>query len=762
MIRLLARRGLAHASRLRRSSTLIAAAALVAACSDSSVVAPNRALAPVSRASHDVAPAGSLGVLILDVTVWNGANSPEAQAATALGFPVTVVNTATWNSMTTAQFSQYRAVILGDPFCGFPASRAPQITNGTQWGPAINGNVFIIGSDPVDHGKVLVTNNGVKFATAAAGKTGAYITASCYYNGTAPNTAIPWLHGLSSLGEFTATGVSGCFNAAHKVADHPALSGLDDAYLSNWGCSVHEGFDHWPSDFAVLAIASGQGNFYTASDGSFGVPYILARGEGLVIKSDVQLTPASAANTVGATQLLTATVLSNSVPVVGTTVTFTFVDGPRAGQTATATTNENGVATYSYTSTVEGTDGVTAKFVDQLSRTQTSGRSAITWTKPADATPPVVTHTITGGTPSASGWYSSDVTVTFSATDAESAVTTDGCDTQHVTSTTTADGVTFTCKATSTGGEASDAVTIKLDKTVPTVTGAVSSGTLGANGWYTSDVVVTWTPSAAGPSGQTPSADCGNVTLTTDTPSHTFTCTITTGAGLSSAQGTVTVKRDAQSPKIAYALTGTLGNNGWYVSDVGVNWTTTAGLSGVNSCSSTPVAVDGTNITFTCTATAGNGKSATVTTAPAKRDATKPVVTYAGNAGAYTVDQNVSISCTPSDNLSGIATSTCAAISGAGYAFAIGTNAFSATAQDNAGNVGGASTAFTVSVTQDAMCSLVTRWVSNAGVANSMCVKLQHADYGAFRNELAAQSGKKISADNAAILSRLVNVLDPQ
>jgi hypothetical protein len=738
---------------------LVAAMGFLGACSNTDVVAPSSALAPTNSSSRSVAP-GTGGVLILDATVYNGTNSPEAVAARDLGFGVTVVNTATWNAMSADDFAQYRAVILGDPYCGYPASRAPQLTNGSVWGPAINGNVFIIGSDPVDHGKTLVTQKGIAFATAAAGKTGAYITASCYYNGAAANTAVPWLNGLSALGNFTATGVSGCFDAAHKVADHPALTGLDDAYLSNWHCSVHEGFDHWPSDFSVLAIASGQGNFFTASDGTFGVPYILARGEGLVIKSDVQLTPATVSLNVNASQTLTATVVSNAVPVADAAVTFTIVDGPNAGRTATANTDGNGVATFTYSSSLVGTDGITAKFVDAANHTQTSGRAAVTWTVPADATPPTITHTISG-TPNAAGWYNSDVTVTFTATDGESAVTTTGCTTQNVTTTTSADGVTFTCVATSTGGSATDAVTIKLDKTVPTVTGVVSSGTL-VNGWYTDNVVVTWTPSAPGPSGQTPSADCGNVTLTTDTPSHTFTCTVTTGAGLSSAQGSVTVKRDAQTPQIHYTLTGAMGSNGWYVGDVGVVWTTTAGPSGVNTCVSAPVTTDGTGITFSCTATAGNGKSASLTTTPAQRDATKPVVTYAGNAGSYTVDQTVAITCSASDNLSGVASTTCAPVSGAAYTFLIGANSYSATALDRAGNANGAGTTFTVGVTQGSLCALAQRWVSNAGVANSFCVKINGGDYQALRNELSAQSGKKISADNAATLLRLINVLDPQ
>lgn len=730
---------------------------LLVSCTDTPV-SPITSLSAPSSPSADAAP-GTQGVLILDETVSGGASSAEAAAAGSLGLSVTVVSTATWNTMTAAQFSAYRAVVLGDPRCGYPSSRAPQIINGTVWGPTINGNVFIIGSDPVLHNKTLVTNNGIKFATAAEGKTGAYITASCYYHGTAPNTAIPWLHGLSALGEFTAIGTSGAgLNSAHKVADHPALAGLNDAYLSNWGNSVHEGFDHWPSDFAVLAIATGQGSFFTASDGTFGVPYILARGEGLVIKSDVQLTPATATLDVNGTQLLTATVLSNAVPVAGTTVTFTIIDGPNTGRTGTATTDNNGVATFSYSSSQIGTDGITARFQDALNRTQTSGRSAITWTKPSDLTPPVITPSVSG-TLSATGWYTSDVNVSWTVTDAESPVTSStGCTATQLTANQVAQ--TYTCTATSAGGTATQQVTVKIDKTQPTVSGAVTSGTLGANSWYVDNVGITWTPSAAGPSGLTSSSDCSNVTLSTDAASHSFTCTVTTGAGIASAQAIVTVKRDAQTPGISYVLTGTLGTNQWYVSNVGVNWVTTAGPSGVNSCTSVPVSVDGTGITFSCTATAGNGKTAHATTAPARRDATIPVVTYTGNAATYTVDQAVSIACTPTDNLSGIAWSTCASIAGDGYTFPLGTSSYSASAHDNAGNVSlTATVSFNMTVTQGSLCALVQRWTSNAGVASSLCVKLSHGDYEPFRNEVAAQSGKKISDSNAAILLRLVNAL---
>src|SRR3989344_6713356 len=68
-----------------------------------------------------------------------------------------------------------------------------------------------------------------------------------------------------------------------RRAVHPALAGLTDASLSNWSCSVHNAFDSFPADFLPLVIAKGIGGAGSLvfADGSFGVPYILARGKEL-------------------------------------------------------------------------------------------------------------------------------------------------------------------------------------------------------------------------------------------------------------------------------------------------------------------------------------------------------------------------------------------------------------------------------------------------------------------------------------------------
>ncbi len=319
-------------------------------------------------------------VLILDSTVSGGAGSTLAQKFVLAGKTPVVVDAATWSTMTAAQFDSYDAIVLGDPTCQLLGPEAPATANAAVWSSVVDGNVIIIGTDETFHegqGGAQLMEKAAAFTVAEAGKTGAYISLSCYYHDTAPGTPVPL---LSGFGSFTATGV-GCFNDSHIVATHPALSGLTDATLSNWSCSVHEAFDSWPVSFEVLAIAEGIGSVFTAPDGTVGTPYILARGVEVI--SDIDLTPATATNDIGTSHTVTATVTTDDpapgTPIVGTTVTFTVVAGPHTGTTGTTVTDSSGVATFSYTGTAAGTDTIEATFVDALGRTQRSNRVEKTW-----------------------------------------------------------------------------------------------------------------------------------------------------------------------------------------------------------------------------------------------------------------------------------------------------------------------------------------------------------------------------------------------
>jgi len=163
-----------------------------------------------------------------------------------------------------------------------------------------------------------------------------------------------------------------------------------------------------------------------------------------------------------------------------------------------------------------------------------------------------------------------------------------------------------------------------------------------------------------------------------------------------------------------------------------------------------------------------------VTFGPINIDMSAPTVTWSGNAGSYTADQMVSITCTPSDTLSGVASSTCKDITGPAYDFLLtpASNTFEATAVDNTGNAMAepTRTSFTVTVNAAATNSVITRLVTNPGVVSSLQsqsssiagapnANAKKGKLGAFINHVNAQTGKSITPANAAVLITLAKQL---
>jgi hypothetical protein len=102
------------------------------------------------------------------------------------------------------------------------------------------------------------------------------------------------------------------------------------------------------------------------------------------------------------------------------------------------------------------------------------------------AAPPDITMAITG-TPGANGWYRSNVTVHWQVNGEASST---GCDT--VTLVVDTPGTKITCSAKSIeGDETTKSVTVKLDKTAPTVVGTPERPS-NASGWYTAPVTVSF------------------------------------------------------------------------------------------------------------------------------------------------------------------------------------------------------------------------------------------------------------------------------
>lgn len=215
---------------------------------------------------------------------------------------------------------------------------------------------------------------------------------------------------------------------------------------------------------------------------------------------------------------------------------------------------------------------------------------------------------------------------------------------------------------------------------------------------------------------------------------------------------------DHTAPVIVPTVSGTQGTNGWYTDDVTVSWQATDDESVITSapCAATTISTATAGTVVSCTATSAGGTATGSVTV--KLDDAPPTVTFTG-ATAYSVDQTVSLACTAADAMSGVASDACAPITGEGYDFPLGSSTVTRTAVDNAGNEGSGSVTFTVTASASSVCTLVERWVGNAGLANSLCVKLAKGNYAAFRNELSAQSGKHLTASHAAILARLSTAL---
>ena len=237
---------------------------------------------------------------------------------------------------------------------------------------------------------------------------------------------------------------------------------------------------------------------------------------------------------------------------------------------------------------------------------------------------------------------------------------------------------------------------------------------------------------------------------------HTFTLTVTDPEGAQSTDDVTITVVDPTAPIIGHTIIGTPGNNGWYTSDVSVLFAASDDESDITSpaCATTNVTSDTASAVASCSATSAGGTSSDSVTI--KRDATGPTVTFGGNAGTYSLTDTVAITCTAADALSGLATpANCGGVSGAAYTFAGGLNTFTRTATDNAGNSTNGSVSFTVVVDAAGLCGLIRQWADNAGVANSLCVKIAKGNMQPFWNELAAQRGKHVPAAKADIILAL-------
>ena len=197
------------------------------------------------------------------------------------------------------------------------------------------------------------------------------------------------------------------------------------------------------------------------------------------------------------------------------------------------------------------------------------------------------------------------------------------------------------------------------DTTPPVITPNVV-GTLGDNGWYVSDVTVSWSV-VDDESSYTINSGCDTTLVNYDTAGVTLGCTATSTGGTSSQS--VTIKRDATAPMIVAAAMTSPNVAGWYNGDVTVHFTCNDTGSGIptGACpadqllSTEGMAVSSTEQTITDAAGNTSDPSNVVIV---KIDKTAPMASASALPGPNTNswnNTNVTVSFNGSDALSGIA-----------------------------------------------------------------------------------------------------------
>ena len=174
----------------------------------------------------------------------------------------------------------------------------------------------------------------------------------------------------------------------------------------------------------------------------------------------------------------------------------------------------------------------------------------------------------------------------------------------------------------------------------------------------------------------------------TPTASGTFTFTVEgedANGFTASSSYTITIITDSTPPQIGYTLTPAApdGSNGWYVSDIGIDWTVSdaeSSVSGIIGCVDETLNTDTTGITRSCTASSLGG-SASLTTEVLKRDATAPTLAPTTPSPLLRGQSHVA-SPNASDATSGIASSSCGALDTS----SLGSKSTTCSATDNAGN----------------------------------------------------------------------------
>lgn len=240
-----------------------------------------------------------------------------------------------------------------------------------------------------------------------------------------------------------------------------------------------------------------------------------------------------------------------------------------------------------------------------------------------DASKPTIGHTLDPVSPNANGWYKDDVTVTFSCDDATSGVQSCVAGAGPGAAKTLGEGASQSVTGTATdvaGNTQTDTASgINVDKTAPTIGHTLSPSTPNANGWFKSDVTVTFAcdDNLSGVASCTVDGESGNSKVLTEGAAQSVNGTATDAAGNTTPDTASGINVDETGPSVSL-VGGPADASTYYFGFVPAAPTCNAsdGLSGLDgSCSVSGFssAIGTHTVTATATDKAGNTSTATST-----------------------------------------------------------------------------------------------------------------------------------------------------
>ena len=364
---------------------------------------------------------------------------------------------------------------------------------------------------------------------------------------------------------------------------------------------------------------------------------------------------------------------------------------------------------------------------------------------------PVVTANVSGSLGS-NGWYTGDVTVSWTLSGG-GATSTSGCGPTVVTTDTA--GTTFTCTATNAAGADTKSVTIKRDATAPSIAGSQTPPPNG-NGWNNTDVTVSFS-CADNPGGSGIDTDTvAGATLTSNGAGQSVTNsgTCVDMAGNAAASKTIGgINIDKTAPSIAGSQTPPPNGNGWNNTDVtvsfscadnpggsGIDTDTVAGATLTSNGAGQSVTNSGT-----CVDMAGNA-AASKTIGGINIDKVTPVLAPSVAPNPVALNGVAIASANATDVLSGIDTTSCDPVDTS----SVGPQSVTCTATDKAGNSATATASYLVYadapgggsfvVGNQSATGAVTFWGSQWSKLNSLSGGIAPSSLKGFAKSPAAPS----------------------